>query len=372
MKHLSTLFLILFLVNTGEAQSLSAEYTSDQSSLSVNEFPLVEGILNKSSDTYQFGQNDNVVTIANPLSFTISGDREVAGAVVFSGELTSTIYSYDGAIISETVLENADSGDETLSLTVTDTGEFTVRDNVANFSFFDAAGNRAFTYSNSSQAQDGELPSGIETSDDGLLKVVYNPVIRYGEQEGSRASIIVGDRDAEEVFAFQDRVIDSLWLSADGQWIHAITANESGGKRVHMYDRFGNTVLEMDPDINVGHYSLSDDGDYMALIEGSRVQVFERSTGERLGSATSRSEIVKVAYFPDQNLVLAIGGQRSEGTVSNPEITAIDLQQRQLERFQVDGSFSFMNFHEIKISQESGGTYRVEGINRPMLIKASF
>ncbi|MFO7846092.1 MAG: hypothetical protein R6V27_05965 [Balneolaceae bacterium] len=372
MKHLSTLFLILFLVNTGEAQSLSAEYTSDQSSLSVNEFPLVEGILNKSSDTYQFGQNDNVVTIANPLSFTISGDREVAGAVVFSGELTSTIYSYDGAIISETVLENADSGDETLSLTVTDTGEFTVRDNVANFSFFDAAGNRAFTYSNSSQAQDGELPSGIETSDDGLLKVVYNPVIRYGEQEGSRASIIVGDRDAEEVFAFQDRVIDSLWLSADGQWIHAITANESGGKRVHMYDRFGNTVLEMDPDINVGHYSLSDDGDYMALIEGSRVQVFERSTGERLGSATSRSEIVKAAYFPDQNLVLAIGGQRSEGTVSNPEITAIDLQQRQLERFQVDGSFSFMNFHEIKISQESGGTYRVEGINRPMLIKASF
>lgn len=371
MKLISTLALLLFTITLANAQSVTAEFYSDGQASNNSEFPLHEGLLAKSGDTYLFG-TENQIRLTNPVSFSISDGLNMIGALQFNEGLTCYVYNYKGQQMLNSNLEFADPSDETLQLLTLDSGEFIVRDNVANFSFFEATGERQFTYSNSSQAPGGEQPSQISVSNDGVLKVAYNPVIQYDNNRGSRISIITGDRHADEIFVSQNQIITHLSVSSQDHSISVITEDGSGSKKIHWFDRFGNLLFEMEPEMDLSGFTISNGGEFITLYSGSRVQVYRIENSERVGSATSRSSIVQASYFPKQNLILSLGGQIQNQRLSNLEITAIDIQQRQIDRTHLDGTITFLDQSKIEINRGGSGNYSIDGINRPILVRAQF
>lgn len=371
MKLTSTLILLVFLFSSLNAQSVTAEFYPGNESLSTSQFPLKEGVLTESGSSYQFG-TENSVTISSPVGFAVSDDLSMIGSLQNRNGLSANVYNYKGDELLNTGLEYISALDETIGLTLLDNGEFIVRDNVANFSFFDAAGDRAYTYSNSSQASGGELTSEIAVSEDGVIKVAYNPVIQYQNSRGSRISIVIGDREANQIFSSQNRVISNLSVSPEDHSISVVTEDGGGSRKVHWFDRFGNLLFEMEPELEVTGFDITEDGRFITIFSGNRVQVYRRDSAERLGSASSRSTILQASYFPESNLILALGGQEVNQQISNPEITAVDLQKRQIDRAHLNDSVMFLKRSHISIEKDQANTYRIGGINRPIQVTARF
>jgi hypothetical protein len=117
---------------------------------------------------------------------------------------------------------------------------------------------------------------------------------------------------------------------------------------------------------------VNNNGRYVTIYSGSRVQVYQRESGERLGSASSRSTILQAAYFPEKNLLMTFGGVERDQQVSDLEITAIDLQQRQIESTQLEDTVMFRNRSHITIETDGANSYRIGGINRPIRVSAQF
>lgn len=371
MKLTSLLVLIFCLVTSLNAQTLTADFYPDNKASNISQFPLQNGLLISSGDTYQFG-TERAVTIANPLGMSVSDDGRLIGSLQSRGGINAIVYTSEGKELLNTELENISASDETLGFKLLNTGEFIVRDNVANFSFFDAGGNRELTYSNSAGTSGGEQTSQMAASDDGVLKIVYNPVIQYQNGQGSRISRITGDNEAEEFFNSRDRVIVSLAVSEANHTVSFVTQNASGSRSLHWFDRFGNLLFEMDSDLDIDGFSTTSDGKYITVYAGNRVQVHNTATSERLGSASSRSSIVKAVYFPDKNLILTLGGDLNDKKIGNPDITAIDLQKRQIERVRLTESVKFMDPAHIRIEREGTSTFKINGINRPIQVTAQF
>jgi hypothetical protein len=371
MKLTSTIVLIFCIFTSVNAQSLTAEFYTGNQAANASQFPLYDGLLTASGETYQFGTTSGV-TISNPVSFSVSDNLTMIGNIQNSNGLSAIIYNYKGEKLLNSEMEFISSSDETIGFTLLDNGEFIVRDNVANFSFFNAAGDRAYTYSNSSNASGGEQTSEIAVSDDGVMKVAYNPVIQYQNSRGSRISLITGDGQADQIFTSQDRVLIKLTVSSSDHAISAVSENGAGSRMIHWFDRFGNMLFEMEPGLEVKGFNVSDDSRFITIFSGNRVQVYQRESGERLGSASSRSTILHAAYFPESNLIVTFGGEAENQQVVNPEITAIDLQQRQIESTQLEETVMFMNRSRITIDRDGANTYRIGGINRPIQVTARF
>lgn len=371
MKLLLTAILFLSITVSGYAQSVTAIFAADHQTNSPTEFPLKEGVLSTAQSAYEFGSGDSRVSIMTPIDVALSPDRATIGVVRFDGELVGEVYSHTGRQLTRKELEFVDPSDETIMISVAENGEFVVRDNVANFTFFDAAGNEGFTLSNATQAPGGEQPSGISWPAAGEAAILYNPVIQYDDSRGSRISVAVGDRDAAEIYRSQSRTISNLSLSESGNFITFLSTG-NGDNRVIVIDRHGNELLDFEPDIDITGFELSEDAAYLTIFSENRVQVYRTSDMERLGSSTSRTRIVYASYQPEENMIITLGGQMSNNTINNPELTAIHVVQRQLDRHQLDGNISIKDPSDLKIKRVSAGNYRIKGINRPIDVTASF
>lgn len=371
MKLTLLLISILYLPASLFAQTLTAEFYPGNKASAISQYPLQNGVLSTSGNTFQFG-TENPVTIVNPIEFSISGDRHLIGSLQFGTGLEAAVYTDEGDALLNKELENLSSADETIGLKLLNTGEFIIRDNVANFSFFDPAGSRVSTYSNIASTSGGEQTSEIAVTPEGTLNVVYNPVIRYQNGQGSRIALVTGDNEGIEIYNSFDRVIIRLSVSEIDHTISVITENSEGSRSLHWFDRFGNLLFEMDSDLDVEGFTMNNDGSYITVFAGSRVQVYETQTMERLGSASSRSSIVQAAYFPESNLILLLGGETNNQQIGNPDITAVDLQRRQIERVRLDESVMYRDPSDIKIESESSNSFRIDGINRPIRVTTQF
>lgn len=370
MKLSLSLVLIFFSVTSLNAQTLTADFYSDNEASNTSQFPLQKGLLTTSGDAYRFG-TESQVTVTNPVRFSVSDDGRLVGALQSRGGLYAIVYNNEGEELLNTDLQNISSTDETIGFKLLNTGEFVVRDNVANFSFFDAAGSRASTYSNSASSSGGEKTSQMAVSDDGVVKIVYNPVIQYRNSQGSRISRITGDNKAEEIFNSSNRVIVSLTVSESDHTLSVVTQNGSGSRSLHWFDRFGNLLYEMESDLDIDGFSTSPDGNYITIYAGSRVQVYNVKTSERLGSASSRSSIIQAAYFPESNLILTLGGRIDGEKIEDPDITAVDIQKRLIERVVLAEPVMLTKSYAT-IKQMGTNTYKIGGINRPIQVNAQF
>jgi len=371
MKLLFTAFLFLSISSSVQSQNLQVNFSSDHQNNSASEFPLSQGILSVSQGTYSFGVEGNKVELTTPISFNVSGDRSRISVVHFGEELLHSMYDVQGVMLSESTLEFFDPSDETIQANTMNNSAFILRDNVANFTLYDAAGNQGYSFSNTTQAEGGEQPSRIAYSDTGSLIVAYNPVVRYSDSRGARASVVLGERDTIELFSSRERVIEFLKINEGGSLIAIITSPGNGNSRVHLLDRFGNELAESDAEMEVSGLDISTDGRYLTLFSSNRVQVYRTDDWERLGSATSRSRIIHASYDPEENVIISLGGQLRNSRINEIEITAVDLTGRQLEREQLSGTVSILDRDTIDISKE-GSTYYVTGLNRPIEISVQF
>lgn len=371
MKYLQFILFFTFLavfVNSVHGQQLSVDSVPEHANLSRDQFPMKGGVAETGSGYVTVGDE----RVMNPAAWSISHAGHKAVFLEPSGE-SLKIVQMDGSgnKLIDRELQFFDTNDETLEIYSFDDGRSVTRDNVANFTFFDPYGEQLYSISNSSQSREGELESRLATDSSGRTVVLYNPVISFGDTRGSSARLVYGEENHEIFYRDQSAEIVELKVSENGSFITVLSATGSGHE-LHLYDRFGNSLNQFSFDDPLIGANLSGDGKFLTVYSRGRIQVLNTLTGERIGSTSSRSPVLFAAYQPDDDLILSLGGNIRGSRLTEPEITAVHIGQRQIVREEVTGQLSLLNRGRIQIIRLQPNEYRVEGLNRSLQVQAIF
>lgn len=355
--------------------------------------PVFSQTVNVSTETAYSGNNEGVfpvqggtirvsggqlllaeTAVSNLLAWSVSPRGEKVG--VLEGGATPTLLRMEssGESISHSELEFSDPQDETLSVYQFDDGRSVVRDNVANFSFYDAKGDIKYSMSNSAQSPDGERPSEMASDPAGRTVVLYNPVIAYGGNTGSRARLVYGEEDDEIFFEDREREIRSVRISNDGAFITLVAAGGSGSVGA-VYDRFGNQITEIPHDELLTGAELTDDREFLVLHTSRRVQVYRLLTGERIASASTGSSIITAQYLPEDEIIIALcGSAGGSGEISGPSVTAVHVGARQIATSDIiNQGLSLINGTiDVDVQRKRSGEYRITGLNQPLDVETIF
>tara|TARA_R100001143_G_C3361275_1_gene136287 strand:+ start:1227 stop:2330 length:1104 start_codon:yes stop_codon:yes gene_type:complete len=367
MKYLTLIFLFLFNGLSLYAQTIAVTPVQEHVNYSQNSFPINNSTLTIAPNSVQIGD----VSIDQPITWAKSHDGNKISFLLNRGILDLMNVDADGNQIVDQSLEVFDPTDQTLKVYSFNDGRSIIRDNVANFTFFDANGELVYSYSNSSQSVDGERESELSSDSNGRTVVIFNPVIAYGNQTGSRASIIYGEENSYEFFRDAQREIRQVNVSGDGAFITIVAANNSGSQ-LFLFDRFGNELYQYQTDDELLGASLTSDANFITMFSSGRVRVFNVGTGESMGSASSRSSILYAAFIPQDETVLALGGSLAGRNISNPTLTAVHLGLRQITREDINLSLSTLNQDNIRINRMGEGRYSLTGLNKTLTVQTSY
>lgn len=367
MKYLSLLFLIMIFGATVHAQSISV--TPDQQHINYNQntFPIYNNTVSIRTHSVQIGE----FSIDQPRSWGMSHGGNKISFLINKGSLYLMNVDASGNTIVDHPLEFFDSTDQTLNVYAFNDGRSIIRDNVANFTFFDAAGELLYSYSNSSQSVDGERESQLSSDANGRTIVLYNPVIAYGNRTGSIATILYGEQNSYELFRDSQREIRQLNVSNNGAYITLLASNSSGSQLL-LFDRFGNEIYQYQTEDDLQGVSLSSDANFLTKYTSGRVQVYNVQTGELMGSTTSRSTILYAEYIPQDETILALGGSLQDRAISNPTITAVHLGLRQITRNDIGLSLSTLDPNTIQITRTGVRRYSLTGLNKTLNVQTNF
>lgn len=270
-------------------------------------------------------------------------------------------------------ITDVDPADPSLKLYLLAGGTVVLRDNIVTFSIFTHSRGFVDRVSNSSGSPDGETMSRLISSADGTQVFVYNPRIIRQQGFSSRLSRLnIEDAAIENLFVDGSREILNLTASNDGAFVY---------------------VLLGDPQNNVELIKLADDGTQLASIsaenagsgayvqpeEGtvtffnqSNAQVYSIDSGERLANAFFRQQNIVFAYYePQDNLVLAITGQRSDrdGRIQANAIRAVDLNARSLIHSRdLQHTFTFRPEDEPRMHRNGPNVYQLLGVTNAVRI----
>ncbi|TVQ67063.1 MAG: hypothetical protein EA360_03515 [Balneolaceae bacterium] len=361
MKVILFLLTLLLSCQTVHARQIAVHVHSEHESHNQQTFPVNGTILTLDGRQVRFGE----LSLMQPLGWAVSP----------SGYFIAFIDSRDGfglrtadsnaREIAFNPLEFFRPDDQTLEIYSFDDGRTVVRDNVANFSFFSADGSLLYSVSNSSGSAQGERESRLASDKAGTSVVLYNPVILKPDGTGSRAAIAGDDQNLHFFFESVDEEIKIAEVSENGSFITVITTGGSGD-RVHLFDRFGNELYTRVSEDALTGASLTGDGRYLTLYTSGRVQVYQTVTGELLGSASSRTTLIKAIYSPEDELIVALGGTVRGRSIAAPVLTAVHLGQRQIRREDIRQSLSLLSAPDISIKRTAESTFVVSGLNKKL------
>ena len=366
MKFLLTLILVISYCPVLLAQTISIQSQEGQQDYNSNTFSAGEETI--TIDGSQFIVGDQ--TIINPLAWSVSDSNQKAAFMTNNNRISLKSYNSKGKLLLEQALEFFEPTDNTLNVYQFDSGRIILRDNVANFTFLNPKGETSYSVSNSSGSREGELESRLASDPSGTTIVLYNPVISYGSQTGSRAQLIYGDRDVKEFYRSQTEEIKQVRVGEKGSYITVVTTG-SGKDRAIIYDRFGNQIYQIESDEDLVGATLDENASHLTIYSGGRVQVYQIPGGNRLGSASSRSSILFAGYDPVNQTILALGGNMKGLDVLNPEITAVSIAQRKIVREEVPFPISTIDVNRIEISKNNA-RYVISGLNRELFIDVRF
>lgn len=373
MKLLFFISLTFFMSGILSAQSVSVQVDPQYSSNNSSTFPVQDGIFVRTDNQIRVEGGAANAEYQTPISSNVSVEGYKIGVINFDGQLMKRTVDHTGVELSATELEFFDSSDQTLSLHQLLTGKSIARDNVANFTFFDADGEQVFSVSNSSQSQEGEQTSELATSRLGTTVVLYNPEIKRGSSSASRARLVYGEENNEIFIDEGDRIISFMDVTDSGSFITAITRRNGTDDQLSIFDRFGNEIYQLNSDMDLKGAVLSENADFLTIFSQSRVQVYNVLTGERLGSSTSRSPIVQATYFAEDEVVLLLNGNESnDGTINDPGVTAVHLGLRQIARDDINTTLSILDVDKLKVEREGPNSYLLKGVNKPVNLTVNF
>lgn len=367
MKFLLT---VLFLIGYSPflfAQNLDVESNPDQSSYSANTFSAGEGTITVTGSQFVLGS----AQIANPEAWSLSPSNQRASFLQRGNGINLLSYNANGEVLIDQNLEFFSSSDNTINTYQFDNGRIVLRDNVANFSFLNAKGETGYQVSNSTGSTDGEQESQLASNPLGSTIVLYNPVIAYGSETGSRAQLIYGDQEMNVFFNSREDEIRDIRVSDDGEFITIVTSG-AGGSTAMLFDRFGNELFQRTVDENLTGATLTENATHLTIYSSGRVQVYEVPGGERLGSASSRSSFLFAGYDPDAQTIIGLSGSQNGLRIEEPEITAVSISEREITREDVPFSVSTLNLSRLNIMTIGSNSYEISGLNRDLYLDITF
>jgi hypothetical protein len=371
MQYLRFFFLFAFLPVTCLSQSISISAISAHSGNQPGTVPLKEGTITIRGNSVQLTSSNQSVNQTGIAGWAVSDEGLKVGLLRRENGLELSTYDYRGSQITENDMEFFEGGDETLEIYQFDDGRTVVRDNVANFSFFDASGKLIYSVSNSSQSSDGESESKLAADPSGSTVVLYNPIISAGGQTGSRASLVFGPNNTEVFYQGNNREITHLSVNENGTLISLIAGTGSNTQAI-VFDRFGNELNRFDFDDTQLGVTPDATETYITAYSSSRIQVYNLITGERLGSASSRQTIIHAQYHPEDEVILAVGGAKNNGRITDPMMMAVHLSKRQIARSDITISVSAHDGSKIRQVRLSPDQYRITGLNQHLDVTTQF
>lgn len=366
------LFVLILIPVSVTAQNLQVSVTSATSEHGSSTFQLQDNKVSVSEEG-----------IAFPASGVQAGGFEAAGfspdlslAAVLnrnSGEGRALLFSSGGDTLNAISTMALSGDDPSFAVYPLDNGGVLIRNNITNFTFYNTFGEIETSMSSSSQSEEGELISEVAFSSDGSTLVIYNPKIRRNGDIGSQAQVRTSS-DFENIYSSRDRHLKDVSVSDDGTVITLVTAKSGEDDVVIAMDRFGNELNTFISGEDLAGTSLSEDAEYITLYSRGRIQVYETLSGERIGSTSIRSPVFMAAYFPEDNIILALSGNYSENAnvLNSVEFHAINIQQRSIARQDLSTGLHLHDRIIPELSRISANRYRLSGMNKHIDISASF
>lgn len=356
-----TLFIVLATTSTlGVAQTLTMSESPATSDNNRNQYTV-------SGHSVTINNND-LAFAADPASSSINT------LTALSATLQSTsanIYAGNGDELFSTSFD-LESDDTSAKIYAKLNGAFIIRENIANFLFYNSMGDVKQSISNSSQSPEGEAISELAADPTFKTVVLYNPKIIREGAEGSRARVVSHNLTATDIYNSTNRAIRTVKVSDNGQFVAIVTYRSGTDDLVVITDRFGNDLAEINFDQDVEDVVLSEDGSYVTIRSNGRMGVYSVRDGERNGSASFRSRLLYAEYVQEDQTVIALTGSQSGSSLTDVEVHAINVEARAIQRQSYNGRLSMTDLIPIELSRKGRFSYLLSGLNKTLELNVSF
>lgn len=365
-------FLLLPALVNAQSLTLSIENTSIGNRYST--FQLEQHNVTFSGNSISFSGSG--VQFNDYLAYGVSPDFSTIGVLQNAAE-GANVFLLDTAGDTLSSYDIFSSGDDDPSLAVypLNRGSVLIRDNIANFTLYTPDGKITTSGSGSSGSEKGESISEAAMDVNAKTILIYTPKIKKGEDAfGSQAQILRKNNATDVIYYSSDREIKYGGVSGDGQFMILITAKEGTDDQVIIEDRFGNELDTISSDEDLDMACFSGDSNYLLLYSGSRALVYSTIEGERIGSTSFRSPLVKAQYFPADHTIVGVTGNYAgdTGILKDIEFHAINLQQRQIARKELNEALGTSPYIPLEFQREATGKYRLMGASKIINLRASF
>ena len=358
-----TIIFILFALTpvTAFSQSLRITESSVTKGNNSNQFNVAGHQITISNNSFGFASG-NVSADLNKLT-ALSGVLNSSGISVFEGAGTE-LYSSSSYEMQ--------SGDNSAKVYVKPDGGFIVRENIANFLFFDESGQIEQSVSNSSQSTEGESVSDLAADPAFKTVVLYNPKIVRDQIEGSRARVVKPNWTTSDIFYSGDRAIRTVRVSENGQFIAVVSYKDGEDDMVDVMDRFGNELETFDFNQSVADVVFSENGEFITIRSNSRVGVYSLLNGEREGSTSFRSALHFAEYIPEDHTIIALTADESGSVLSGIEFHAINIEARAIERQDYNGRLGITELLSLSLNRTGSNSYSLTGLSKSLNLSVSF
>ena len=317
---------------------------------------------------HQVAVTNNFLSFASGVSNDINPLTSLSGALNASGV---SLYEGSGTPLV-TGSYNLISGDNSAKVYMKPDGGFVVRENIANFLFYNASGEVEQAISNSSQSTEGESVSELAADPAFKTVVLYNPKIVSDGEEGSRARVVNRNYTTTDIFYSGDRAINNVKVADNGQFVAIVSVSAGSDDQVTVTDRFGNELGSFSFNQNIADVKFSSDGEYITIRSSSRVGVYSLLSGEREGSTSFRSDLHFAQFVPEDNVIVALTADQSGSVLTDIELHAIDIEARAIERQEYSGSLGKTELLPINLERTGANRYTISGLSKSLNLSVSF
>lgn len=355
------LFIVIVITSTlSVAQSLTVSESSATARNGIDQY-MISG--------YQIAIDDNDLAFAGNAASSSVNNLTAIAAILQSASVN--VHAGNGDELFSTPF-NLKSDDSSAKIYAKLNGGFIIRENIANFLFYNSLGSVKQSISNSSQSTEGESISELASDPAFKTVVLYNPKVVNGGIEGSRAKVVNNDLTTTDIYYSSSRAIRTVKVSDNGQFIAIATYSPGTDAVVVIIDRFGNDLAEINFDQNVEDMVISKDGSYVTIRSNGRMGVYSVRDGERNGSASFRSTLLYAEYVPEDQTVIALTGSRSGSSLTDVEIHAINVAARAIQRQSFSTALSMTDLIPLKLSRKGTYRYSLSGLNKTLELSVSF
>lgn len=360
MKKITLTVLFTLVSTLGYAQSLSISESGASAGNSYDQFTVAGHQLNINNAKASYA--------ANGVSFDVNALTAMGVSLT---PRNVTVHGGNGKVLLSTDYELIDN-DESAKIYAGSNGSFILRENIANFLFYNSQGRIANSVSNSSQSTEGESVSELATDPKLKTVVLYNPKIVRNGVEGSRARIIKKSGAARDIYYNSERAIRLVHVSDNGQFIAVVSYNNGTDDMVTVTDRYGNDITDIEFNQSVEGLKFSANGEFITIRSGNRVGVYSLLDGEREGSTSFRSSLHFAQYIPEDDAVIALTGDERNGQLTDVEFHAINLEQRKIERQEYNSSLGISSILPLRLERLATNRYALHGLSKELEIRVSY